>query len=477
LRRLAHEAAHTFAFQVATSVFDLATVVVASRLLGPAGRGQFVFVMLTASILTFLCSPGLTYSIVYHAGKEPGQRRALVANAVVAALGFGLLAVGVGIGVSVLPWSAHLLTRTQTSAHLMWIGAAAVPSYLLFQNANSVLRGWGLISTFNTLQLIRGILAFVALLVLVAGLELGVEGAVWSYLVAMTVTALLTLAVVGRIEPLRLRAFSLPFLRDKVRYGRHTYLWNLAAFAEQRAGLLITGGLMGPTALGLLSVATNVGERLRDLADVMVTVLFPRIARAADKQDFRVSVVAIRQMSLTLFAAGIALLIAAPMLLRVLFGNRFDGSLIPLLILIPGMMVRGLGRVIAYDLAARGSPHLGARAAQIAALLLVTLAPVGIHFGGLVGVALATNAACFGFTAFVTVQFLRMSHLPMTAILFPSRYEMRQYPGLLRSAAGGMRALSRSESELLNEQRAAGDSRGDAAPAGPHDTPTPPGAP
>ena len=81
--------------------------------------------------------------------------------------------------------------------------------------------------------------------------------------------------------------------------------------------------LMAPTAVGLYVVAVNMAHPLKEIGWSIALVLFPKASGYERDQAIDVSGLATRAGLLVMLAAGMPLIIVAPMFLKVLFGEEF----------------------------------------------------------------------------------------------------------------------------------------------------------
>jgi O-antigen/teichoic acid export membrane protein len=138
---------------------------------------------------------------------------------------------------------------------------------------------------------------------------------------------------------------------------------------------------------------------------------------------------------MVLGAAGYAL--AGPSVLRVLYGSRFEESIVPMLILLPGVVMMALYLLLTRNFTSRNRQHVNAVAAVTALVVNVGLNVWLIPRWGIRGSALS-SVVSYGLAASILlVMFHRESGLPYRAVLLLRRDDLR---ALWARLAGGRRS-------------------------------------
>ena len=179
-RDVARNTLETLLFRGLSTPVALLLVVVQSRFLAPSGRGQFVLVVLSVTILSRLLGQlGLAVTNrLQDAGTEvrPLVHRAFVIGALLGALGMAAI---VGVG------RRHTGIGAGTAA----IAAAALVPNVVWQTVSGVLLGLARVRLWNYIQALSPLLTLAGMLVLVVGLDGGVQSAVFAWTLAHFLTA------------------------------------------------------------------------------------------------------------------------------------------------------------------------------------------------------------------------------------------------------------------------------------------------
>lgn len=367
-RDVARNTVETLLFRGLSTPVALILVVVQSRFLAPSGRGQFVLVVLSVTILSRLLGQ-LGLAVTNRLQDAGAEVRPLVHRAF--ALGALLGAVGMA---AVVAWGAVTPgVGTGTAA----IAAAALVPNVVWQTVSGVLLGLARVRVWNYVQALSPLLTLVGMLVLVVGLDGGVRAAVFAWTLAHVLTA--TFALVAARD-LVLPIDVPPFLDE---HGRTILRLALVMGAVQvvnligyRIELFLLEFYDGVAAVGVYSIAMQAAEALWLIPAAIATAITGPVVHEPDREAVRrVSGAALRALA---YSSGAALVvgIAAPFLIPLLFGDAFEGAARPLLFLLPGVVAYGTVTVlVVYVSVRRGRPRL-ALTVSVAAMAATAAAAV-----------------------------------------------------------------------------------------------------
>lgn len=215
---------------------------------------------------------------------------------------------------------------------------------------------------------------------------------------ASAVVAALAIALTLSLAPLwisarrRLRAFGDPVRQKDVM--RSALPFGLMAFATllyYRLGTLVLGAVGSASATGSYTVASTLAFGLLMVPNAITSGLLPRLgAQTVEVEQLRTAKSALRW---TVLVCGLVSVLAAsvsPYVLRYGFAPRYEGALVPLLLMLAGTVVIGVNGVLGTVLIVRRRTSLVA--AQVGASLAVNagLAIALVPRFGAYGAAIAT---------------------------------------------------------------------------------------
>jgi len=421
-----------------------------ARLLGPEGRGVYALLLLLPSTLFAIGQLGLPSAITYFAG---GGRS--LGSLVRAAAGLGAVLAGGLLLVSLvgLPQLQPLLFRA-APLDLLRVAVLALPIQLAATFFGSMLWGRQLVRPYTWVLALQSLAWLAAVAGLVGIADLGVPGALASYLVATGAGAMAVITLVMRRSAREEveervegghngsgRAIRRPAgAGDLLGYGLRLYPAGLATFLSYRADLFLLSALIGDAAaIGLYAMAVSLAEITFQVPDSVATLFYPRVAGSARAEADRLAPATARMTLLITLLATLLLLPVAWLAIRLVLPG-FDGSLLPFAILLPGTVALGLSKVLSGYISGLGRPGpVSAIAASALALNLacnlVLIPPLGIA-----GAALSSLVS-YAAHAVLTIRLAsRLSGAPFRAFVSPGREEVRR----LRDRLAGLRGASRA---------------------------------
>jgi O-antigen/teichoic acid export membrane protein len=382
----------TYGTNLAAAVLSLVNVLVISRALGPAGRGNVAFLTAMAWLTSSLASAGVEEANANLAASEPQHRRALATNSVVLALLLGTLAIGVVSGlIQLFPAVAG---PSSSGLRLMTLGLLPVLILNLYMRwlvradyAFAVTNIAWLVGPFGNVA-VNGLFAFLGLLT--------VGTAVGTWLAGQAAGTVILVWYAAR----RTAGFGRPdvhLMRGALAFGLKTHAGRVMLLGNYRLDQWLLGAISGARELGLYSVAVAWAEALWYLPTALKFVQRPDLVRSERKNAVRQAAAGFRAATLVTVVLGVGMALAAPILCVTLFGEQFRGSIVELRLLVIG--APGVVALIAFGnaLVAQRRPVLSSIALGTGFLctiaLDILLIPPYAGIGAAVASALAYTAA------------------------------------------------------------------------------------
>lgn len=374
------DASATLLLRLLTYVSLFASTVVASRALGPDGRGTYFLVVVTATTLATVAQFGLPQANVYLRASCNEPVRALgEQNALAAIASVPLSAAFVPLAPIAMPG----LFADVPPGYLI-LGAATVPIFLHTQLTAGLQLLEHKVTWAFAAALVGGTTHFALLGGLAAAGLLDVSSALSANLVALIVTWLVTIAPAdppARCGP----SWNPRLLRETIRHSLMIHVGMVLLFLHLRVDVFLLKGIAGTTALGIYSLAVVLAETVMQATDGLSIALVPRQLKntiaEAGRQVMRMG----RLNILTGLLVAAAWIAAGWLAIPWLFGEEFSGAYLPLLVLLPGMIAFGVQRLTGPVVLRSARSDLlvlfngGALGVNVALdlLLLPTLGPVG----------------------------------------------------------------------------------------------------
>ncbi len=410
-------------------VANVATGILAARLLLPEGRGELAEIMLWAGLLAEFGSLGLYDALLYRAATGAAKPRSLFAA--VSALSLTLSLVLVAVAWVVLPYAfgaAHgeLIRTAQiyTTAYLpAYFGALLLGG--LFQGQLDML-------TWNVVRCLVPLGYLAAIAILWASVGPLVQG-----FAAANVAAHLLAVAVGLVLVIRAGWFSISpeiaVMRGLFAYGIRVYLGDVLQALRLRLDQATVALWLSSSELGFYVVALTIANAPQIVSSTIAYVAFPKISQAGSEGARRDVFGRYLRLSLAASVAiALTLLILVPWVIPLLFGAAFAPAVPICAVLLVGLVPYTLKLMYMQALKAWDHP-LAVSRAETAGLLLAAVALVAlVPTYGLIGAATALAITQL-FTAFAMgYLFHARSGAPVLAMLIPGPSDLALALDLVR---------------------------------------------
>ncbi len=419
----------SFATTALIQIANIATGLLAARLLGPEGRGELAEIMLWPSLLVELGLLGLSDALLYRAATAAARARELAgAMAALAAVQSALL---VAIGLP-LVWLLMSDAPPELRGLALLFVAGYVPINLFSLYVASAFQGQLDLMAWNRL---RALVTFGYLGFILAALTIG-QASVAGFAAANLLGTTLSLAI-GLVWLARRGWIGGPArwseMKALVVYGAKVHVGEMLHSARQRLDQAVVALWLSSVDLGLYVVALTLANGPMILVYTLANVAFPKISQQQD--DAGKAEVLGRYLRFTLaiaLCAGAALFVLAEWLVAFLFGAAFAPAGAIVRILLAGLVPYALKLMFMQALKAWDRSLAIGRAEALglvaAAGALVTLLPrFGIE-GAAWSLVIAQFVACVA----MGLTMRRHLSLSLRKLLRPSADDLARLRTLMR---------------------------------------------
>jgi O-antigen/teichoic acid export membrane protein len=431
----ARRVAGVFATRVARFGIGFATSFLLAGMLLPDGRGEYALLVLVPGMLNALGQLGLPSAMSFFAGRglrlDQLQRLGWILTAV-------LSVALVGGTLALLPFLSATVFRS-VSGDLLLLSLASLPFQFATAFAGSTLIGRQRLRNYNLIIVAQSALMLIGVVLLVGVLDIGVAGALISYVAVAIIAAVATtfeLQRVVRSEP----ADGPPVnLGGFVSYGLRIYPASVTGYFSYRADVLVLGAMLGDTTIvGLYTFAVSLAELVFMVPDSVSTVFYPRVA-GMDRQS--ANALAPQVSRFTLLVTGIAALglIPAAWLATNVVLPAYGGSLAPFFILLPGIMALSVSKVLAGYIGGLGLPLMVARASVTNLVVNLVVNVLLIPVFGILGAAMASLVSYVVHASVLTVIASRIAHRRPLEYVIPTGAEVRRLAAGIRDVTARFR--------------------------------------
>lgn len=403
-RNVGRNTVETLLFRGVSTPVAFALVVIQSRFLDASGRGRFVLVVLTVTILARLFGQlGIAATSIGHGGeRKPLVRRALVWTGVLGIAGVGLI---LAAGALIDSFGLRLAA----------IAAPALVPNIIDACLSGVLLGGGRMRLWNYIQVLPPVLTLAGMLVAVVALGHGVDAAIAVWTASYFLTAAFALAASRDLwmPPLRNLRLLDGQGRALVRLGCGMGVVQIVNLIGYRVELFVLDRFKGLAAVGIYSVGLQATETVWLIPAALASALTSPVVHESAAGAARLVRQACAKSLVSSAGVAVAIAVAAPFVIPPLFGNEFRGAARPLAFLMPGVVAYAPVNVLVVYISIRaGRPRLSLWVSVVglvvtAALSLVLIPPYGVSGAAVasaIGYAAGAGAAWMTFSRLVAAE-------------------------------------------------------------------------
>jgi O-antigen/teichoic acid export membrane protein len=385
--------------QVLASGLYFIAMWITTRQLGPHQNGVLATALLLPQSLYAFLNFGLGPSHVYHLSSGAGNLRRMRAANWILALSLWI-AVVIVISISSEATIAKYLPGIAKSSALY--ASVLFPLMLLAAWSSSLIQGNRDYQVYNKTLLIQPFVFCAAVIALYAANAVSVLAVMSCYILSQ---GSLWLSSEAKIRRFGASAASKTYnFAGAIKYGLRAHISNVITFLNYRIALYLVSYMLGAAVTGKYAVSIQLAEVLWLISSAAATIVFPESAahsRAPAELHKMIRRIARTVFQVTLAGACVAAALA-PFAIPWIFGAAYQGSVMPFLILLPGIVVWSYMSVMANSLAGMGYQKINIQGALICLAINAAGCVVAIPRMGANGAALASTLA-FSATALFTV--------------------------------------------------------------------------
>jgi antigen flippase len=358
----------------------LLTSIITARYLGPAGRGDYFFVMTVAAVLSQLCNFGLQSSNTYLVAQNPQLSDKLTANSFWISLIVGVI--------FTLATVLFLHYFTYSLPKGIGFTLVLVPSMLFFMLGTNLLVGLNKIRLFNIFELGSNLLLACAL-ILASFFAFKTRGFVAVSSVCWLFSAVLLYVVLIR-RTSNAWQFDLPTFTLGFKFAAKVYFITLIGLLVLKGNVFLLKKFCSPQVLGYFSIASQMNDVLIILPTTMSLLLFPNLVRNSGnrwsdtKKSFYI-------VSLLMLISCLGTMLLIKPFIHLVFGAQYLPAVAILFWMLPGTFFLGNISILSQYLAAIGFPQQLIYIWAVAFLLIMVLSWLLIPTFGAIGAAAALS--------------------------------------------------------------------------------------
>lgn len=416
----------TFITEILTLILSFFVFVAIARILGPTGQGIYSLIILIPGLMLVFGSFGIESANVYFIGSRKYKIEDVAANSFVLSLLLGFVLILIFLGMLVLNPLQRFIESNSINPLYLWVAIFALPFSLLSSFFRNILRGVGDIKNYNKTRILERISQLIIIIIFLLILKKGIFAVVLSYAFANISGAFFAIYFVKKITKIHF-FLNIKLLKESFIYGGKTYIANALSFLNYRLNMILIAFFLAPVAVGLYSVAVGVSGKLFIITGSLATVLFTKISSISHTEANNFTPKVVRHTLFIMIVCSVLLFLLARPLIEIILGSNFLPSVLPLIILLPGIVAFGIEGIIATDLSGRGKPQFAAYASFVCLIVNFFLNIIFIPRWGISGAAFASTISCWADTLIILAIFLKISKKPISEVLLIKKQDFQDY--------------------------------------------------
>jgi len=408
-----------------------------SRIEGADGAGLIALSTQFILLATFVAGAGLRTSMTYRVGAGLWSPRGAIRGALIASSCLGALGAALGLG-------AYALLRDNAMSEFSSGMAISLMAALPFALAWWILPAVPLARERFEEYALLTITAPLSVLLLCPSLALvaGKTGAVIGFAGGWVIGGLIVTVWASRYASKPEAGVGPPLgLREAGGFGLRAWVNDLFQFVNLRPDLFVLSAYYGTADTGVYAVTVSITSLVWIVSQPLASVVLPRTASVAaaatTTPDLHLDVPissqssAVRHAVLVSGAAGLVVLpvlAAAPLV----WGPGFDRVLGLGLVMMPGVVLLGVGRVMVAAFTGRGAASQALLVGLVSFPLTLVAFLLVIPHHGASGAAIVSCCSYTVASLLSAALFFRSSRLSPTTALAPRRADIEDYANLAR---------------------------------------------
>ncbi|WP_432800419.1 polysaccharide biosynthesis C-terminal domain-containing protein [Poriferisphaera sp. WC338] len=377
-------------------LFALAMQSLLAWMLGPDGRGEYALCLVFSNLSGAILAAGMDWSCSYYISSKKIPFNQTISMVIMNCI---FLSIAAGM---ILPFFKLLpleffskIGDLSFGFSIVWAISLVVYSYVVL-----VLTGLKSFALLAILTTLKATLTFLFTFILFETTPLNVSAPILADIISCGIVTFYVIIHIIRKYQFRFEMPKSHFIRQYVSYGLRFFGGSLGMIANARIGTILLSFYVIQSDLGLFAQAMAILAQFITLSDIACRILQPRVA---DSDDGRLDLVvrAARVVGLVVMLFGCCFLILSPYVVPLLFSPKFVPMIPVMLILMPGIWIRTIGKTLFPYFNGTNRPGIVSKATFINLLVNIILLFVLVKPFGLLGAAWATTLAYFSSSMFI----------------------------------------------------------------------------
>lgn len=381
---------------------SLGVAILTARLLDPADRGRYYYIITLAMVGVQFASLGIHSSNTYLIARTPALLAQIMANTAWVAILGGIAAAG-GVLAFDLLIGDSILTTVFVAAVL-----TLAPSLLFFLYMSNIAVALNRPQVFNGLIIGNGI-ASIAMALFAAYSLPTLNGFLFAAVAASLISCALAWGMLAKGISVP-RTFDYPLFYTGIAFALRAHVATLFGYLMIRMSVVVIRQFGSFSDLGYWSIAAQIADALLILPGTISLLLFPSLVRAESAVRWKEYKAAIFQLGLIMAVLCVASAALARLIIDVVFGSVYMPAVEIVLALLPGVFSLGVASVASQFLSANGYPWSQVLAWVFAAFLQAALSVALFGRFGVIGLAWIQTGCAALVCGWLLINSLKYAH-------------------------------------------------------------------
>jgi len=376
--------------------------IIIARLLGPEGKGVVYLIIQYSSTISLFISLGLGASYLYHLRSNIYSKNIIITHAI-------LFTVIISVSVITIYYiysktSLNIMDKDINNKYIHYIYMLIVLNIIVKYSGSVVLNELNGMLSSVIIDSIGSLFYIILMVVLLKYYQCGVYGVIVSLTLSLCLRSLLLNIYIFKDYKLVLNKSLIECNNSIVLYGLGNFIMNIMITMASRIDSFIIAYYTGKQTLGIYSVAVSISEITLLVPIAVGVATFPIITSKSDGQKLKITLLSGRLSLFFGVLSGLVLIALGYPLINIMFGAKFLGAYLPLILLIPGLIANCLAYPYINYYSSMGKPLMNALLFFIGLILNITLNLIFTPKYGILGASLVTSIGyCFIVYLYITL--------------------------------------------------------------------------
>lgn len=412
------------------AIYGLAFVlrVVLAQGLGDSGLGTYSLFFIAVLVAGGVANLGVGLGNIYFLNKGTYAYGTLLSGSMTV---FGVTAILTWVFLPL--WALAFGDDLFVEGRAYWIYGAALPAIVGYTILTSFLHGESRFLALSTVAITQGLVGIVAVGIPYALDELDVFWAVAGFAASFAIADVLCLVLID-LRKIDLGGLVRPrwhVLWEQIKYGAQGQIANMAALFNYRLDQFLVAAFVSRAGVGHYTVAVGFGESVWWVSSSVAMVLLPRLTSIEKERAEEMTPLVCRNTLLVSLVAAIGLVAISPWAIEILFGSEFDKSVLPMILLMPGIVAASASRVLGTYFFSQGRIILNTYITFIALGATLALDFALIPWLEVEGAAIASSIAYVIALIATLYWYQKLSGRSPAEVLFPRPSDIHFYADVL----------------------------------------------